>query len=116
MILENNIARRPEEVGFYTGFIESIFQVTGFFASTSSPCFSAARRLKFYSVLPCSWISDRYGRKPVVLIGTVGMAVSVALFGMSKSYGMMIAMRCVGGTMGGTITYVQGIRFFYHCL
>lgn len=33
MILENGVVDDPEKVGFYTGFIESIFQVTGFFAS-----------------------------------------------------------------------------------
>ena len=35
MILDNGIVDNPEEVGFYTGFIESLFQVTGFLAGTS---------------------------------------------------------------------------------
>lgn len=52
--------------------------------------------------MPCSFISDHFGRRPIVLLGTIGMSLSIALFGLSKSYGMMIATRCIGGTLGGT--------------
>ena len=96
MVLENHITNDPERVGFYTGIVESVFQVTGTLA-----------------VLPCSWISNhigmsfcpyhgflfyetRIGRKPVILTGTLGMAISIALFGTAKSYGAMILYRCIG--------------------
>ena len=35
------------------------------------------------------------------------MALSTALFGLSKSFGTMIASRCIAGGMGGSITYVN---------
>ncbi|EJD05642.1 MFS general substrate transporter [Fomitiporia mediterranea MF3/22] len=85
MIVENGITNDPERVGFYSGLIESIFQV-----------------MSFLAVLPCSYVSDHLGRKPVVLFGTAGMALSISLFGVSKSYVMMILTRCIGGTLGGT--------------
>ena len=48
----------------------------------------------------------------MVIVGTLGMALSIALFGLAKSYWMMIAMRCIGGTMGGTMTCASGSYFF----
>ncbi|EJC98142.1 MFS general substrate transporter [Fomitiporia mediterranea MF3/22] len=85
MILENGITTDPERVGFYSGFIESIFALTS-----------------FISIMPCTYLADHLGRKPVILIGTLGLAISVGLFGMAKSYWLMILTRIIGGTLGGT--------------
>lgn len=63
------------------------------------------------SVLPCSYLSDHIGRKPVILLGTAGMAVSIAMFGMAKSYWTMIITRCAGGVLGGVFSYVAFIEF-----
>ena len=57
--------------------------------------------------MPCSLASDRIGRKPVILLGTVGMAISIALFGMSKSYWAMVTTRCIGGMLGGVWASVR---------
>lgn len=35
MIVENGVVRDPEDVGYYSGFIESIFQFMSFITSTS---------------------------------------------------------------------------------
>ena len=59
--------------------------------------------------MPCSYISDHFGRRPVVLLGTTGMSISIALFGMSKTYLAMIVTRCIGGTLGGTWSYVKTV-------
>ncbi|PAV19859.1 MFS general substrate transporter [Pyrrhoderma noxium] len=80
MILETGIVTDPERVGFYSGTIESLFAV-----------------MSFIFVLPCSSISDRYGRKPVVLISIFVLAISTALFGFSKSFWFMIMTRAIGG-------------------
>lgn len=104
MIVENGIVDDPDKVGYYSGFIESIFQVMSFLAGQYFPLSPPNPDLIFIPslVLPCSFISDRYGRKAIVLLGTLGMALSIALFGMSKTYWMMIVTRCIGGTLGGT--------------
>ena len=57
-----------------------------------------------FLVMPWTFASDYFGRKPVVLCGRVGMAVSIALFGMSKKYWTMIVTRCICGIFGGTQT------------
>jgi MFS family permease len=102
MILELGIVDDPERVGFYSGLIESIFAVMSLVASESSrPDFQFVKREANYcTVVPCCYISDRYGRKPVILLGFAGLAVSTALFGVSTNFAMMVVTRCFGGAMG----------------
>ena len=104
MILENGIVDNPEDVGFYSGIIESVFAVMSFIASTSFhvKCVHLClTRNALTTVLPCSYLSDHYGRKPVILIGTCGLALSTALFGLSKTFVAMVVTRCLGGALGG---------------
>ncbi|THH11142.1 hypothetical protein EW145_g842 [Phellinidium pouzarii] len=84
MIVENGIVTDPEQVGFYSGFIESLFSF-----------------MSFLAVMPCTYMSDHFGRKPVILFGMAGISISIGLFGMAKSYWFMIVTRCIGGTLGG---------------
>ncbi|GJJ08977.1 hypothetical protein Clacol_003198 [Clathrus columnatus] len=77
MILEVGIVDNPEEVGFYSGIVESTFA--------------------FLSLVT----ADIVGRKPIILLGTFLMGISTASFGMSKSLFAMILTRCIGGAVGG---------------
>ena len=47
-----------------------------------------------------SYMADQIGRKPVMLGGIIGLAISIASFGMSKSLAAMILSRCIGGALG----------------
>lgn len=73
------------DVGFYSGLIESLFSATQVVV------------LVFWGRL-----SDRIGRKPVLLYSLVGMAIAPALFGMSSSIGQMIFFRCIAGVFSGS--------------
>lgn len=53
-----------------------------------------------------SFLSDRLGRKPIVIGGIFGLAVCIASFGMSKPYWLMVSIMAVGGIFSGTRTYV----------
>jgi DHA1 family multidrug resistance protein-like MFS transporter len=44
-------------------------------------------------------LSDRYGRKPIILIGALGNAISLLLFGLSSSLWMMYVARALGGIL-----------------
>ena len=48
-----------------------------------------------------SYLADQIGRKPVILGGITGLAISLASFGMSKSLAAMVLSRCMGGALGG---------------
>ncbi|KAI0594395.1 MFS general substrate transporter [Biscogniauxia sp. FL1348] len=52
-------------------------------------------------------LSDRYGRKPVVLIGLAGVAVSSLIFGLAKTYWVALLARFVGGALNGNVAVMQ---------
>ncbi|KAF3761246.1 MFS general substrate transporter, partial [Cryphonectria parasitica EP155] len=52
-------------------------------------------------------ISDRYGRKPVVLFGLCGVALSSLLFGLAKKYWVALLARFVGGSLNGNVSVMQ---------
>lgn len=50
--------------------------------------------------MPASYLSDHFGRKPIIVGGTLAMAASTASFGLSKTLLAMIISRCIGGASG----------------
>ena len=52
-------------------------------------------------------LSDRYGRKPIVLIGLGGVALSSLIFGLAKSYWVALLARFVGGALNGNVAVMQ---------
>lgn len=52
-------------------------------------------------------VSDRYGRKPVVLLGLCGVAISSLLFGLAKTYWVALLARFVGGSLNGNVSVMQ---------
>lgn len=44
-------------------------------------------------------LSDRYGRKKIMMVGVLGNAFSLALAGMASSYWMFFAFRAIGGLL-----------------
>ncbi|KIK98035.1 hypothetical protein PAXRUDRAFT_824362 [Paxillus rubicundulus Ve08.2h10] len=74
------------KVGYYAGLIESIFFVT-----------------QALTVLQWSRVSDHVGRKPVLLIGTFGLCLSMLCFGLSRTFWGLVLSRCVTGALNGNI-------------
>ncbi|KAF2023008.1 MFS general substrate transporter [Setomelanomma holmii] len=52
-------------------------------------------------------ISDVYGRKPVALIGLLGVALSSIVFGMAKTYWVALLARFIGGALNGNVAIMQ---------
>ncbi|KAM0810459.1 putative Major facilitator superfamily (MFS) profile domain-containing protein [Seiridium cardinale] len=52
-------------------------------------------------------LSDRIGRKPVLLTGLVGTAISVLIFGFSPNLYVALAARAVGGLLNGNMGVLQ---------
>src|SRR4030081_1174308 len=51
--------------------------------------------------------SDRYGRRPALLVGLASSAVAFALFGLANSIWLLFLFRLVQGAGGGTTGVVQ---------
>ncbi|HTT68632.1 MAG TPA: MFS transporter [Gemmatimonadales bacterium] len=52
-------------------------------------------------------VSDRYGRRPVMLIGLTGAGIAYLIFGFANSIWLLFASRIVQGLGGGTTGVVQ---------
>ncbi|KAG2279171.1 hypothetical protein Bca52824_061726 [Brassica carinata] len=104
MIGDFNIAKKEEDIGFYAGFVGCSLML--------------GRTLT--SVV---WgiVADRYGRKPVILIGTASVVIFNTLFGLSVNFWMAIITRfclgCFNGLLGPIKAYaVETFRDEYQSL
>ena len=52
-------------------------------------------------------LSDRIGRRPVMIVSTLGSALSYFLLGFSNSVGLLFASRILAGVMAGNISTAQ---------
>ncbi len=52
-------------------------------------------------------LSDRFGRKPIMIISTLGSTASYILFGFSSSFVVLFLSRLLAGSMGGNISAAQ---------
>ncbi|KAK5954975.1 hypothetical protein OHC33_003654 [Knufia fluminis] len=80
----------PDDASFYAGILISAFSL----------CEAAVGM--FWGAL-----SDRIGRKPVMLMGCGGTLVSLLMVGFSRSFGFALAGRAVGGLLNGNIGVIQ---------
>ncbi|KAJ8113661.1 hypothetical protein OPT61_g4258 [Boeremia exigua] len=81
-----------EDVGFYSGLIESLFSLT-----------------QMCVMIFWGKASDRYGRKPVLVFSLLGIAVATTLFGMSQSIVQMVVARCFAGVFAGTVVTLRAM-------
>lgn len=59
-----------------------------------------------FSPILGSW-SDKIGRRPVMLISTLGAVIAYTIFGLAESLAVLFFSRIVAGTMGGNISTAQ---------
>ncbi|CAI9769489.1 unnamed protein product [Fraxinus pennsylvanica] len=86
MIRDFHIAKREEDIGFYAGFIGASYMLGR--ALTS---------------IMWGTIADRFGRKPVIIIGTASVVVFNTLFGLSTNLWMAISTRFLLGSLNGVL-------------
>uniref|UniRef100_A0A8D0EEV7 Major facilitator superfamily domain-containing protein 10 n=1 Tax=Salvator merianae TaxID=96440 RepID=A0A8D0EEV7_SALMN len=102
MILQRGVDWFTEVVGvpperkyhsvLFGGLIGSIFSILQFFAS---PLTGAA--------------SDYFGRRPIMLLTTIGLIVSYSLWAISRSFGLFIISRVIGGISKGNVSLSTAI-------
>ncbi|KAI4383717.1 hypothetical protein MLD38_009523 [Melastoma candidum] len=96
MVRDFHIAQREEDIGLYSGFVGSSFMVGRALTSV------------FWGV-----VADKYGRKPVILIGTFTVVVFNILFGLSTNFWMALSMRfllgCFGCLLGSIRAYATEV-------
>ncbi|TFK98633.1 member of major facilitator superfamily multidrug-resistance, DHA1 sub-family [Pterulicium gracile] len=80
------------KVGYYVGLMQSLF----FFSQA-------------LTVMHWSSISDRIGRKPVILFGLVGLSLTMYGFGLSTTFTWLVLTRCLCGALNGNIGVIKSI-------
>ncbi|WRT67192.1 uncharacterized protein IL334_004158 [Kwoniella shivajii] len=90
MVEELGVTDNPDRVGFYSGLVESVFAF-----------------VQFFTVYHWAKMSDKVGRKPVILFGLIGVVISGSLFGLATSFWMMIFFRCLSGALNGNVAVVR---------
>ncbi|KAK2632199.1 hypothetical protein EUGRSUZ_L01874 [Eucalyptus grandis] len=86
MIRDFHIATREEDIGYYAGYVGCSF------------LFGRALTSIFWGV-----VADRYGRKPVIIMGTIAVVIFNTLFGLSVNFWMAVAMRFLLGSLNGLL-------------
>ncbi|KAG1058143.1 hypothetical protein G6F43_000087 [Rhizopus delemar] len=84
MLKDFHVSEDEKEIGKFAGWITSIFFIA-----------------QFCTAIMWGKISDRYGRRPVLLCGLIGNALSTCLFGLSKSLAWAVGARALCGIMNG---------------
>jgi Major Facilitator Superfamily len=72
----------------------------GYYAGGLAASFCGAQ---FFSSILWGMISDRYGRKPAITIGTLGTAVGMIIFGCAKTYTAALVGRVISGLLSGNL-------------
>ncbi|KAL1989634.1 hypothetical protein VTN49DRAFT_6831 [Thermomyces lanuginosus] len=90
MVKYFHVTDQEEVIGLYAGMITSAFTFTEFLSGV------------FWSRL-----SDKVGRKPVLIMGLIGTAISMLVFGFAPNYATAILARALGGLLNGNIGVLQ---------
>ncbi|KAF7348667.1 Protein ZINC INDUCED FACILITATOR-LIKE 1 [Mycena venus] len=82
------------KTGYWAGVLESVFFVA-----------------EFLSVFSWGRASDRFGRRPILLLGPLGLALSLIGFGSSSTFLSLVFWRCLQGVFNGNI---GGLQFVWN--
>ena len=84
MIKDFGVTKRDSEISVYAGMVTSAFAFA-----------------EFSSGVAWGRLSDRIGRKPVLLTGLAGTALSMLLFGFAPNLPVALLARALGGLLNG---------------
>ncbi|CAL1186105.1 unnamed protein product [Candida parapsilosis] len=90
MIQDFNITDNSAEIATYAGYLSASFAIFQFLFSVQY-----------------AQASVRFGRKPVLLFGVIGTALSSLLFGFSSTFTMALIARSLMGALNGNIAVMR---------
>ncbi|KAJ9138848.1 Major facilitator superfamily transporter [Pleurostoma richardsiae] len=90
MIEDFHITENKNEISFYAGMVTSAFTFA-----------------EFSTGVLWGRLSDKIGRKPVLLTGLAGTALSVLIFGFAPNLTVALIARALGGLLNGNIGVLQ---------
>ncbi|KAJ9059611.1 hypothetical protein DSO57_1000570 [Entomophthora muscae] len=92
MVRDFHVTDDTDQISFYAGLVASSFAV--------AECMSG---------VPWGILSDRIGRKPVLMLGMAGTMVSMLMFGVSQSLAWAIVSRFMAGLLSGNVGVMKSM-------
>jgi MFS family permease len=92
MVKDLGVTEDEKQIAYYVGWIASSFAIA-----------------QFCTTLLWGMLSDRWGRKPCILIGLLGTGTSMMLFGFSKTFAWALVTRTMGGALNGNIAIAKSM-------
>ncbi|KAJ2067306.1 hypothetical protein GGI16_009668, partial [Coemansia sp. S142-1] len=92
MIEGFNIAESPKDIAFYASLLFTSFAIA-----------------QTLTIMYWSRLSDRIGRRPVLLMGLSGNLVSFLLFSVSTSFYMALGARSLNGLLAGNVAVIKSV-------
>ncbi|KAG9091161.1 hypothetical protein FS749_016749 [Ceratobasidium sp. UAMH 11750] len=92
MIEESGVTNDPKAIGYYSGLVEGVFALA-----------------QFCTVWFWGSLSDRIGRRPVLIFGLCGIVGSTILFGLSRSFATMLISRTLSGALNGNVAVIKSV-------
>lgn len=90
MVRDFNITEDESKISFYAGMVTSAFTFA-----------------EFSTGMLWGRLSDKVGRKPILLMGLVGTGISVLVFGFAPNLPVALFARALGGLLNGNIGVLQ---------
>ncbi|KAI0646944.1 MFS general substrate transporter [Trametes meyenii] len=87
-----HVTEDHSKIGFYSGLVESSFAVA-----------------QVVSIYQWARLSDIIGRRPVVLLGIMGIGISTMFFGVSTTLTGLIMARSLSGLFSGNIAVIHSV-------
>ncbi|KAJ3851546.1 major facilitator superfamily domain-containing protein [Lentinula lateritia] len=79
----------PSRIGFYSGNVFALSQLV--------------------AIYPWSSLSDSIGRRPVIIVGTLGLTISTIFFGVSRSFLAAMVARALAGLFSGNVSVIPTV-------
>ncbi|KAG9006934.1 hypothetical protein FRB94_014769 [Tulasnella sp. JGI-2019a] len=92
MVEELRVTENRADIGFYSGLVDGLFALA-----------------QLCTVFYWGRLSDRVGRKPVVMCGLFGVAIASSCFGLSTKLWHMLVFRAMAGGLTGNVAVIQSM-------
>lgn len=90
MVDDFHVGDDDATIGYYTGLLSSSFILAQVFSS-----------------FPLGKLSDKFGRRPILLAGLLGNTIFSVLFGLSRNYWLALLWRTLNGLANGNFSVIR---------
>ncbi|KAG9001956.1 hypothetical protein FRB93_011928 [Tulasnella sp. JGI-2019a] len=92
MVEELHVTKKSADIGFYSGLVDGLFACA-----------------QLLTIFQWGRLSDRIGRKPVIISGLTGVALASSCFGLSTKFWHTLVFRAMAGGLTGNVAVIESV-------